>query len=369
MVVERGAEGGLAAANDGNDRGDRDDRGGQIRPTAGIVERLCEGLDYQDAEGQWVALPSWARFFLRLGALLARDGITHTRDTVAVALPTRAYAGAFIAAGVVASRARDMLGEDLTEHIAVLRAQLRRAATSNNGDVHVTVVSRSDALRYTVGWLQRISSLGGEEFLDIQVAKSGLVRMPLRKADRVELASTQLTSLPRDIKVKTVRGRAGIMGDVLTADEAGRFVGQARTECLVVGSRSRLSAEITATKLSFRARNERRTPGTLDDIVRLRQGRAGAMCNRTEIVSVDQPIRRSLAGQPRVVVFDGSTAFLKWQAVWTGIPWIIVLDRTEPRFSDATNEVERLYLARASDLSVKDLPTVPTGAELVAFAR
>ena len=58
---------------------------------------------YFRAETQWIALPRWANFYIRLGARLA--SLQADKRTIAVVVPpVRDFAAAFAAAGAVVSR-------------------------------------------------------------------------------------------------------------------------------------------------------------------------------------------------------------------------------------------------------------------------
>src|SRR5438093_1571564 len=90
ILTPRGAEG-SACANGGEDVAE------------GVAVPQTEGLTHLFwlAGGRWVPVPGWARFIIEVGARAASFHSGEARLVAALALPTRAFAAAFAAAGAV----------------------------------------------------------------------------------------------------------------------------------------------------------------------------------------------------------------------------------------------------------------------------
>jgi len=72
-------------------------------------------------DGSWQPLPHWAQFYIKLGSQLAKTPKVDTRLVVGIAAPTRAYAAAFLALGMVLQKAADaVVHEDAKEHFQYL---------------------------------------------------------------------------------------------------------------------------------------------------------------------------------------------------------------------------------------------------------
>ena len=75
----------------------------------------------QVRDGQWMAAPNWARSLVGLGTWAGTRLDGAGRLIGAVACPTRAYAAALCAMGVVISRARLESEDDPGDHLEALR--------------------------------------------------------------------------------------------------------------------------------------------------------------------------------------------------------------------------------------------------------
>ena len=65
------------------------------------------------------------------------------------------------------------------------------------------------------------------------------------------------------------------------------------------------------------------------------------------------------------MLFDGSSALLKWDRIASGAVKIIVLDRTDTRFEEAIELVNTKYVDRQSDVNV--IPEAPNNIETIVF--
>src|SRR3990170_3097794 len=69
----------------------------------------------------WVGMPTWARFYLQLGAALSNAPHDGSRCVVAIDVPTRAFAAALVSSGIIVVRAGLQLGMRAKEHLSKLR--------------------------------------------------------------------------------------------------------------------------------------------------------------------------------------------------------------------------------------------------------
>src|SRR4051794_4385542 len=65
---------------------------------------MIEGLYYR-IDDSWVKMPTWARYFFEAGTAAAAAQVPDTRLVLGLAVPTRSYASALAACGVVVARA------------------------------------------------------------------------------------------------------------------------------------------------------------------------------------------------------------------------------------------------------------------------
>jgi len=78
-------------------------------------------LHFED-EGSWYSLPEWAEYFISLGSKLVEANRSNERLVVALALPTRAYAAAFVSLGMVIGDAANCDVESESDHFQKLLA-------------------------------------------------------------------------------------------------------------------------------------------------------------------------------------------------------------------------------------------------------
>ena len=123
------------------------------------------------------------------------------------------------------------------------------------------------------------------------------------------------------------------------------------------------------TKLSVGPRARETSAGTLQDILRIRRLSSTSEAFRSDIFPVRSKghAMESEEMAPHLVVFDGAVGFLKWRHIWPHCNWVVILDRTEPRFEEAAQIVNEDYFSRVDEekLELPDAP--PVSVELVSY--
>jgi hypothetical protein len=275
-----------------------------------VVEALTRGLAYQRGD-DWEALPAWGRFFLELGAFIAARECADFRLVAGVATPTRAFAAALCATGVVAARAEESSDIDVVAHLAFLRGLPE----------NTTVTYRRSPSVSTVGWLRGFSTVGDTEHIDI-VTKATRLLLPTCYAYKVEVTPQQLSELPAHLRFKTIKAQAGLMGALLAGNALAQFISHSRMDCVVIGNEGTLRAEIIETPLAVLVDSQHVVPGALQHVMRARPWGSRMECYRSQVISAGRPATRQRTGSPPgVVVFDGSAAFLKWRGIWPRSGW------------------------------------------------
>lgn len=310
------------------------------------------------AAGGWVPLPSWGSYLVLLGSRAVKSSGAGDGPTVrALVLPTRAYAAVFCAVGAVLRRVSAAVPADTAGHFAAL----------SRLPVGTTVTYRtSKALTRFPGRLMGSESLGGVDYLVIQPSQKALIRVPARYALDVMPSERAIAELPEQATSKVVRGCGALMSALLPPNLLWNWLASSRLECVIVGSESTLREEIARTTVGFLSVGGL-VEGALQELLRVRRFITDDGPYRSEVFAVTgerHDVAR--AATPEIVVFDGAMSFLRWGALWPAAERIIVLDRTERRLSDATTEVDRIFLQRVS--TVDDCPPdAPAGVHSLAF--
>ncbi len=330
-------------------------------------------LSYKKEAG-WEQLPDWARFFLSLGAFVAAQPKSGTRFVAAAALPTRAYAAALAAAGVVyhQTRTKDESGAD---------SHFQRLCELPHG----TGVTYLYGKRSLDGVLLGCTDQFGERRLIVQTrnprAGGDTHYVAARDAIKIQLPAEADTIVsPKDLPERqTGRLVAPICPFTrrfLGEDAVKDFALRSRLDCLIVGRLSLLRQEILETTFrSFLSADnlsdsaDEAHEGTLIDILRVDKFMSEGKAYRTDAVAanVSGVSEASHHAVPHVVVFDGSAGFSKWRDFWRASHWIVLLDATESNFDEAARLLNAEYVNRFDDDDVDGVPAPPAGIEMVFY--
>jgi len=316
------------------------------------------------ADGDFLPLPGWARFFVELGAALSmRTHDDNRRVIIASATPTRAFAAAFCAVGIVGVRAEIPVATDATTHFEYLTTLPDRT----------TVTYQEDLKKKRKGWLIRCVTENGQGFVVVQFQAQrhgGLTyKIPAARSLTVQVVDDELSALPREVISQTVRVQPGLMGAILGRSMLNAFLQHSRLECVIVGNESLLREEIQRTQFSVLPPSNAAVSGKLQDILRVRGLTGGNQSYRSELYSATGTEGCSPSDEPPpVVIFDGSLAFLRWIAAWPKAHWVAVLDRSDARFDDAAGEINRLYVGERVNGGPPPLrQQVPPSLECMGF--
>lgn len=296
-------------------------------------------------------LPMWAAAYLHLGISVASYPSTSNSLVVAAALPTRAYAAAFVAAGVVLECASQETAPDVDTHVDQL-LKLR----DERGPIPVCIIYGPQ--KKTSGLFVGLEDRPQGLYLRVEIPKGLPKLLPFEQGLRVQPVE-QLKYAGR-VKPLAATGQAFLTG-VLDAINPVQYLTTSRLDCLVVGVETRICEEIREAKLCFGPH-----AGCLQDVLRVRSCPPLVDSYRSEVVSDRNPAP-VLDGKPHVVVFDGAPGFLKWRRNWRGCPWVVLLDRTEVQFDDAVAQVNNSYLQRVGDPPDLDIAHLPSAVEVTAF--
>lgn len=326
-----------------------------------ILDQLLT-LRVQSREG-WRPLSGWAAFFVRLGFNVGRHTNQDRKLTVAVAVPTRAVAAAFAAAGIVAGEISRGLADDPGtrpfEELLLLPPG--------------TPVLLERAGRQFRGVVVGPATLAGESWIGVRIQheKTGGETHYVRSADsgRISVGDNESLPLPGRPQGVAVTPRPAFVRQAFGYQGFDKVTGETNLDCLLLGRSGRLKEELASFQVGL--------PGTrgliegyLNDFVRTRQVLGPGRTYRGFIASPTTPSPRPAltAAKPRTVVFDGGSGFLKWRHHWRGAHWLVVLDRTDARCAETVAALNGDYESKSSGVAT-DLASIPRpdSIELTAF--
>jgi hypothetical protein len=320
-------------------------------------------LYFIDNFNQLTPLPSWAIFFINVGYWLAQAEIQKNRLVLGLAIPTRNYAAALAALGVVQARANIPIDRINSNIYFEQLCKLPKG----------TPVVFHDCKRRYKGIYQGIVETSGERRLRIQIenkSSGGLANLvSVKQSHNVAIAHKPNINLPKKQSGRPIITHNEFIDGVIGKAKTSEFTAKTRLDCAVIGRIISLENEILETSFASFSSTSKSKIGSLQDILRVRNFLSEGQAYRSEIL----PSQGSLPPQttdglvPHVSIFDGATGFIKWRDDWRNSHWIILLERTENHFKQAVEIINNDYINRKSWEGIPNIIPAPSGVEMVVY--
>lgn len=276
----------------------------------------------------------------------------------ALVLPTRAYAAVFCALGVVLRRLTVPIPTDVAAHFARLREL--PSGTS------VTFRTKGAQSRFP-GLLLGCESSCGVDFVVIQPSRGpATIKVASTSALDVMPSDRGMKELPEQPVCRAVRGYGPLVRALVPVNLAWQFLVASRLDSVIVGSEATLREEITGTEFSLPSAGTG-IEGSAQEILRVRRFVADEGTHRSDVISstgTRQEEARSVT--PAVAIFDGAKSLLRWGSLWPSASRVVLLERTDSRLRDATEEIDRLHLSQRA-IAAEALLGTPPGVEGIRF--
>ncbi len=334
------------------------------------VQTAQAAILYQTPSGAWSPLPTWGGFFLRLGNLLASQAAETHRLVIGLAVPTRAFAASLIATGLVVARARIANSPaEITAHFDHLAALpigtplvYRRHGTQRLRAVYDGVFHEDRERRIRV---------------KVEAGRSGsCLILGAKLAQQVEVGEDKSPHLPQQQRGKQLPRASEFLAHFVGRDSAIGFTSVSRLDCLVLGSVARICNEIADTPLAVEIRtsgpsgtSRHLAEGNLECLLRPRSLLPSGDSYRSDVRPYrSQVVRDELDDVPRFVTFDGAASYLHGRTNWQRSHCIVVLDRAERDFDDASNAFDQDYVKFRRDAKPPlEVAGVPPGIDLAYY--
>lgn len=330
------------------------------------------------------ALPPWSMFFLELGHFLVLPTLPGNETRIiGVALPTRSLSAALSAVGAVIAAVAGIddyqSDDDFFEHLCACPkgTNIRFRERDKNGKVRllegILLGPKDIPVRSANGQVL-------ERFLQLQLEKSSMsnpaaggrtMYIPKTRAHDVSLPieETELTvdNLPVGQKGTIIAPTNDFAKSVFGAKAIAEFERESHMTCLIIGSRSAITADVT----EFRFQSDSGSEGSLSDLLRIRRLVGANRPYRSDNFASNSrrpPRFHTDKNRPDLVIFDGALGFLKWRDYFRGSNWLVLLDQAESGFNEALETLNNLYLQRSgSDPNLDSIPSLPDGVEMIYF--
>jgi hypothetical protein len=319
-----------------------------------------------ERDGHLLPLPHWGRFFVDLGAMVAKEPRADTTLVVALALPTRAYAAVLVGIGAVIARVETGSGSeqsDTQKHFRSLSSLPRGTSVT---------LHRTDGkvVKGILTGCKDFKPYGGMRIgVQVQNSKAGGLTEYYTpdQASRVQVSSKVWAGLPKKQDAGLVDPTKGFASQMFDEAELYSFVTHSALECAIIGNTGLILKESRTTPLAFGAN---RIAGTPQDILRIRRLFTENTPYRSDVFSseaAEHPPAEGFSLMRPVVVFDGASAFVKSSQEWRAYDWVVLLDKTESRFDDGARQINRDYMDRKNDIALELNLPLPAGIDMVAF--
>lgn len=296
-------------------------------------------------------LPSWCRAYGEIGQRVAAYDCTNRCLRVALAVPTRAYAALFVALGVVMAQALHLKKQDNEAYFDMLCGLPigTQISYDENGKRYRAYVKSVDE-KYGCQYL--CIALDGEEARWVPLALCQQVIVTANTEEGGEIPERKYARRIPDDSEKFV-------GAAITDVDIKNFCRNSRLETLIVGVKALLKEELTVPLYVHDVK------GTPQDILRVQHLLKPEQGYRSRVYT-DRHNKGHRKEIPHVTFFDGANGFLAWRDQWQASRQIVILDKTEPRFTEAVDELNREYMTRANEQSLMPFD-FPDAVECMVF--
>lgn len=323
-----------------------------------MLLRLC----YQNQNGEMVQLPSWANFYISLGRLLKQTSPSSSRIVIAMAVPSRSFAAAFVMLGAVwEAQSSDRITERLIQEIQKL---------AEGTPIQVS----SSSTKVIRGTVAGFATRNNKVEIIVQTSKSTKKtrRFPLESfADKIRVIAQEAKLPEGDQTGRQIPHPSKFLKCVLDPQVLERHVQTSSLEVVMIGNLSSLQREICETPF-YCGNNTSRLmhEGVLQEILQVGQFSAKNQAHKSECIASSKLESEGQLGnrsiEPELVVLEGSIAYLKQGHLWTNSHQIVILDRTERQFADACHVINSNYAHRLDEGFELDF-AIPSNIEIMIY--
>ena len=331
---------------------------------SGVLNLLCFELGTD-----WVPIPEWAMFFIRIGEALSKREVGDVRTVTVLVVPTRSYCSALAALGVVVTRST------VSTKCDNLDVHFQQLCSLDNGTPLLFV-------RGARKWNAVFD--GCEDYRDephIRVRLEKKICRGRKAGGRRELVPKERSMsitlrdggdilLPTRQKGRLLTSSAAFLQKLLHTETPTEFVMNKRLECTLVGAIGLLRYEVNEPQFAVGIPQSSDEAGTIQDVIRVQQFQADGSPFRTVVFKALGGHGPDLRGYntPHVAIFDGATAFVQWRHLFDSSHVISILDRSDHNFQDAVDAANYDYIRnRLRDIELPYMDSLPKGVEVVMY--
>ena len=305
------------------------------------------------------SIPKWARWFFLAGQKIAAVGSSGRNLIVGLSLPTRSYAVQFFLLGYETWNAKKTMA-DQNEN----RLHFDCLAKCENNEALLIWENE----HWKRCWFRGVDTVAGENCIKVEVpgteARKHLSFVTKAKIPKLRKA----VDAEREIAAnQTGFGMSGLNSLISyynkAEDDILKFLNQDKSLFAVIGNISTIKNEMEKVQL-YIYQEGKYIKFFCQHIIRFKNFTTEFDFPHGIIFS-NRESGELLHHTFPIVVYDGSSAYLSRQGDVQNSVEIVLLDRTEPQFSSARNELMARYYDRSVAVDLFD--DVPVSMELIAF--
>lgn len=318
-----------------------------------------EHFAYLD-NGVWSPFPKWAVYYLELGAALSNYTNPGYRFVATITVPTRSFASALIALGIIASRA-ELPSNNLESHISKIKSL----------SAGTPIIYRTNNTKYNGTYEGTVNSFGKEYFL-IKYQKGTEKAIEYGDSYKIELSEKQHISLPNVQSGRHLSPPSPLLKDLFGSNLLNRFLAESRLECLIMAQQKNIQQELCSFQIGHLNGTDTPSLGRIIDVVRVKgpQFQASNLTYRSYVLAPSGKYSQQFASRLNhyITLFDNAPGFIKWGSYFETSNWLLVLDKTDRNFDLAVKEINALYFRDRVDRQTKlPLPNPPSGVDVMFF--
>jgi hypothetical protein len=288
--------------------------------------------------------------------------MTSPRLIVGVIVPSRSFAAAFSATGVVVSRALLHTGCLVGNEYLDLLCKLPIGARIGYAEGDETVAAVVQGCVWD----------GKDRYFRLDVGSGRNEtqnRLPVTALSRVRdvfctVAATTETTANLDSRGRFI---SGWCQHLLAGRQRSEFILASGIQCVILGNLTQLREEIEATSFNVEGPDGKATQGTLQDVLAVTGFGGPQRTARVKVLASSGSSGDSTIEVP-VVIFDGASGYLRWRDAWQDSNWMVILDRSDSQFELAVDQLSRDFVQRRMhDTTFKGLPPLPPGVEVLVY--
>lgn len=311
-------------------------------------------------------MPEWVRYYAVVGSLAVGALESSMRLVVALSVPSRSYVAGLTSAGIIAASADiPVIRQTSKTHFVEI------CSLPANAPVSLVVFGPNGSHLKKKGVFAGLTEYGDSPCAIIMVNRkssgggSHLIRE--EDSDRVGILPSGTIDLPKKQTGRLIRGMSAFGRAFFRSEEAQNSLRESRLDCLIVGRINALHREIEETPFAI-DRSRKFHIGTLGDVLRVRRFIGAGEPFSSDVIRVRGHSLDWLNESyvPSFIVFDGATAFIRWHSRLRDRNWLVILDRTQTSFREATEILNEAYGRRLADKQV-NFPAPPKGVEVMSY--